>query len=231
MQAVCDSAVGLVIPRTPMPQGPGRPAALRHLLARQLLPAGVTIGPMRQESRYAGMCALALVVAAGAGNVARPALSQGQARPNIILIQADDLGYGDLSAYGQGKFQTPGIDRLAREGIRFTSYYSGSTVCAPSRAALMTGMHTGHGWIRGNGEIPLRRRRRDRRHAPARCGLSDGGHRQVGPGHGGHHGTAGQEGVRLFLRVSRSPACAPAVHRSPVPQRASACPSISIATT
>jgi arylsulfatase A-like enzyme len=77
-------------------------------------------------------------------------------RPNILLIQADDLGYGDLSAYGQSRFATPSIDRLAREGIRFTSYYSGSTVCAPSRAALMTGMHTGHGWIRGNGDIPLR---------------------------------------------------------------------------
>ena len=111
---------------------------------------------MGQRTRYAVMWVLALVVAAGSGHFARPALSQGQARPNIILIQADDLGYGDLSAYGQGKFQTPGIDRLAKEGIRFTSYYSGSTVCAPSRAALMTGMHTGHAWIRGNGEIPLR---------------------------------------------------------------------------
>jgi arylsulfatase A len=83
-------------------------------------------------------------------NQARPA------RPNIILIQADDLGYGDLSAYGQGRFQTPGIDRLAREGIRFTNYYAGSTVCAPSRAALLTGYHTGHTWIRGNGEISMR---------------------------------------------------------------------------
>ena len=79
-----------------------------------------------------------------------------QARPNIILIQADDLGYGDLSAYGQGRFATPSLDRLAREGIRFTNYYAGSTVCAPSRASLMTGLHTGHGWIRGNGDIPLR---------------------------------------------------------------------------
>jgi arylsulfatase A-like enzyme len=82
-------------------------------------------------------------------------------RPNILLIQADDLGYGDLSAYGQARFETPMLDRLAREGIRFTQYYSGSTVCAPSRAALMTGRHTGHGWIRGNGgfpagDIPLR---------------------------------------------------------------------------
>jgi arylsulfatase A-like enzyme len=86
----------------------------------------------------------------------RPAHGQAKGRPNIILIQADDLGYGDLSAYGQAQFATPGLDRLAREGIRFTNYYAGTTVCAPSRCALMTGLHTGHAWIRGNGEIPLR---------------------------------------------------------------------------
>ncbi|HZN12271.1 MAG TPA: sulfatase-like hydrolase/transferase, partial [Blastocatellia bacterium] len=78
------------------------------------------------------------------------------AKPNIILIQADDLGYGDLSCYGQQKFLTPHLDRMAGEGARFTQYYSGSTVCAPSRAALMLGLHTGHNYIRGNGEIPLR---------------------------------------------------------------------------
>lgn len=76
--------------------------------------------------------------------------------PNVLLIQADDLGYGDLGAYGQARFETPSLDRLAREGMRFTQYYAGSTVCAPSRTALMTGLHTGHAWIRGNGEIPLR---------------------------------------------------------------------------
>jgi arylsulfatase A len=76
--------------------------------------------------------------------------------PNLLLIHADDLGYGDLSAYGQAQFKTPSLDRLAREGTRFTQYYSGSTVCAPSRAALMTGLHTGHAWVRGNGDIPLR---------------------------------------------------------------------------
>lgn len=75
--------------------------------------------------------------------------------PNIIFIQADDLGYGDLSVYGQRRFQTPNLDRMAAEGIRFTSYYAGSTVCAPSRAALMTGLHTGHGRIRGNGDHAL----------------------------------------------------------------------------
>jgi arylsulfatase A len=76
--------------------------------------------------------------------------------PNILLIQADDLGYGDLSAYGQARFITPSLDRLAAQGIRFTEYYAGSTVCAPSRTTLMTGFHTGHAWIRGNGDIPLR---------------------------------------------------------------------------
>jgi arylsulfatase A len=88
-----------------------------------------------------------------------PASAQTAARrsaPNILLIQADDLGYGDLSAYGQARFTTPELDRMAREGIRFTQYYAGSPVCGPSRATLMTGLHTGHAWIRGNGDLPLR---------------------------------------------------------------------------
>lgn len=73
--------------------------------------------------------------------------------PNIIYILADDLGYGDLSCYGQQRFNTPNIDRLAQEGMLFTQHYSGSTVCAPSRSALMTGQHTGHTFIRGNKEV------------------------------------------------------------------------------
>jgi arylsulfatase A-like enzyme len=83
------------------------------------------------------------------------ATAAAQTRPNIILIQADDLGYGDLSSYGQRKFKTPNIDGLAAEGMRFTQYYAGSTVCAPSRSALMTGQHTGHTRIRGNARYPL----------------------------------------------------------------------------
>ncbi len=78
-----------------------------------------------------------------------------QTKPNIIFIHADDLGYGDLSCYGQQKFKTPNLDRLAAEGARFTQYYAGSTVCAPSRSALMTGEHTGHTRIRGNARHPL----------------------------------------------------------------------------
>lgn len=71
-------------------------------------------------------------------------------RPNIVFILADDLGYGDVGAYGQTKMRTPNIDRLAAEGIRFTHAYAGSTVCSPSRSVLMTGQHTGHTRIRGN---------------------------------------------------------------------------------
>jgi arylsulfatase A-like enzyme len=76
-------------------------------------------------------------------------------KPNIIFILADDLGYGDLGCYGQKKIQTPNLDRLAAEGMRFTQCYAGTTVCAPSRASLMTGLHTGHTRIRGNAAVPL----------------------------------------------------------------------------
>lgn len=108
---------------------------------------------MKPHHLVAGaLLAAAMLPVAGGASAARQRSSQ----PNILLIQADDLGYGDLSAYGQALFETPSLDRLARDGIRFTQYYAGSTVCAPSRTALMTGLHTGHAWIRGNGEIPLR---------------------------------------------------------------------------
>ena len=71
-------------------------------------------------------------------------------RPNVVLIMADDLGYGDLGCYGQSKIQTPRIDEMARQGMRFTDHYSGSNVCAPTRCSLVTGLHTGHCTIRGN---------------------------------------------------------------------------------
>jgi len=73
-------------------------------------------------------------------------------KPNIIYILADDLGYGDLGAYGQTKIETPNIDRLASAGMLFTSHYSGSPVSAPSRCVLLTGKHTGHSQVRGNDE-------------------------------------------------------------------------------
>ena len=71
-------------------------------------------------------------------------------RPNIILIYADDLGYGDLGVYGQQDIETPELDRMAEEGARFTDFYAPAPVCAPSRASLLTGLHTGNGPVRGN---------------------------------------------------------------------------------
>lgn len=71
-------------------------------------------------------------------------------KPNIVYILADDLGYSDLSCYGQKRFKTPNIDQLAKNGMLFTQHYAGCTVCAPSRSSLMTGLNTGHTPIRGN---------------------------------------------------------------------------------
>ena len=89
---------------------------------------------------------------------AQPGDAQGSAprKPNIIFILADDLGYGELGCYGQTKIKTPNLDLLAAGGIRFTNFYAGSTVCAPSRCALMTGLHTGHAFVRGNATVALR---------------------------------------------------------------------------
>ena len=77
-------------------------------------------------------------------------IAGGRRPPNIVLIVADDLGYGDLGCYGQKDIQTPHIDRMAAEGVRFTQAYAGSTVCAPSRSCLMSGMHNGRNRVRDN---------------------------------------------------------------------------------
>ncbi|HTB63743.1 MAG TPA: arylsulfatase [Opitutales bacterium] len=78
------------------------------------------------------------------------------AKPNILFILADDAGYGDLGCYGQKIIQTPNLDKLATQGVRFMDFYAGAPVCAPSRNALMTGQHTGHTIIRGNAKVDLR---------------------------------------------------------------------------
>ena len=80
-------------------------------------------------------------------------VSRDESPPNIVYILADDLGYGELGSYGQTLIKTPNLDRLAQEGMRFTQHYSGSPVCAPSRATLMSGKHTGHGLIKDNFEL------------------------------------------------------------------------------
>ncbi|PRD48947.1 arylsulfatase [Sphingobacterium haloxyli] len=76
-----------------------------------------------------------------------------QRKPNIVFILTDDLGIGDIGSYGQEKIKTPNLDKLASRGMRFENFYSGTSVCAPSRSALMTGQHTGHTYIRGNKEV------------------------------------------------------------------------------
>ncbi|PQO25654.1 N-acetylgalactosamine-6-sulfatase [Blastopirellula marina] len=80
--------------------------------------------------------------------------AESRTHPNIIFILADDLGYGELGCYGQKLIQTPRLDRMASEGMRFTDFYAGSTVCAPSRCVLMTGLHMGHVHVRGNAGGP-----------------------------------------------------------------------------
>lgn len=91
---------------------------------------------------FVWLCLLALV-----------RLASSAERPNIIYILSDDLAQGDLGCYGQKLIKTPHLDRLAREGTRYTQAYCGTTVCAPSRASLLTGLHTGHSPIRANWEI------------------------------------------------------------------------------
>jgi arylsulfatase A-like enzyme len=91
---------------------------------------------------------LKFLLVAAAAACAAPA--HGGDRPNLIFIVADDLGYGDIGCFGSDKIRTPNIDRLATEGTRFTDFYGGAAVCAPSRSVLMTGLHTGHTRIRGN---------------------------------------------------------------------------------
>ncbi len=93
-----------------------------------------------------------LASAAGLPLLAQPAAKKW----NIVLIVADDLGYGDLGCYGQERIRTPRIDRMAAEGTRFTNAYAGHTVCAPSRCSLFTGLHTGHARMRGNTQTWLR---------------------------------------------------------------------------
>ena len=116
---------------------------------------------MRQTRREFLKVAGLVAAAGGLGAVGTGCHSAGEKRsaatlrdrPNIIFILADDLGYGDLGCYGQETIRTPNLDRMAAEGMVFTDHYAGTCVCAPSRCSLMTGLHTGHAYIRGNSEV------------------------------------------------------------------------------
>jgi arylsulfatase A len=128
-----------------------------------------------------------------------------QQKPNIVYILADDLGYGDLSCYGQKRFSTPNIDNLAENGLRFTQHYSGSTVCAPSRSSLMTGQHTGNTFIRGNkewqpeGQYPLEASAVTLAEALQQAGYVSGAFGKWGLGYPGSEGDPNNQGFDEFF--------------------------------
>lgn len=134
-------------------------------------------------------------------------MTVGRARrqPNIVYILADDLGYGDLSCYGQTKFSTLNIDRLAKEGMQFSQHYAGSSVCAPSRCSLMTGLHTGHCQIRGNkgtppeGQHPLKANTQTMARLLGQAGYATGAFGKWGLGGPGSSGDPNRQGFDTFF--------------------------------
>jgi arylsulfatase A-like enzyme len=139
---------------------------------------------------------LALALALGAAAAGQ---ERAQARPNIVFILADDLGYGDLGCYGQKRIRTPHIDRLAAEGMRFTQFYAGSTVCAPSRSVLMTGLHSGHTYIRGNAKTNLRPEDVTVAKVLKQAGYTTGLAGKWGLGHEGSTGIPTRQGFDWFF--------------------------------
>lgn len=127
------------------------------------------------------------------------------AKPNLIFILADDLGSGDLGCFGQKLIQTPHLDQMAREGLRFTAAYSGASVCAPSRASLMIGQHTGHSPIRANreikpeGQFPLPEGTLTVAHVLKSAGYTTGAFGKWGMGHPGSSGTPDKMGFDHFF--------------------------------
>ena len=104
-------------------------------------------------SRASKIVLAMVLVLIGAISISHVIAQKKAGKTNIVFIMADDLGYGDLGSYGQQKIRTPYLDQMAREGMRFTQFYAGSPVCAPSRCVLMTGKHGGHAFIRDNKEV------------------------------------------------------------------------------
>ena len=103
-----------------------------------------------------GSCLILALIAVAITHVGIGTPGGAAEQPNIIVILADDLGYGDLSCFGQDNFKTPRLDEMAAQGMKFTDHYAGCTVCAPSRACMLTGKHMGHVYTRGNGPFQLR---------------------------------------------------------------------------
>ena len=107
----------------------------------------------RDFLKTVGYGAVSMALSGCAGTVQREVFGPKGARPNIVYIIADDLGYTELGCYGQRKIKTPNIDKLAAQGMKFTQHYSGNPVCAPSRCVLMTGKHSGHAQVRANKQV------------------------------------------------------------------------------
>ena len=103
--------------------------------------------------RHLALLAAGAALASPSSALSRADVAAVPARPNVIFVLADDLGYAELGSYGQQKIRTPSLDRLAAEGVRFTQHYSGNAVCAPSRSVLLTGRHPGRTPIRDNREV------------------------------------------------------------------------------
>ncbi len=145
------------------------------------------------------LAVLALLALSGCGASDQPApnITLGRTPPNIVFIMADDLGYGHLGSYGQQKIETPNINRLAAEGMRFTQAYAGATVCAPSRSVLMTGLHGGHTPIRRNGGgTSLAAEDVTIAEVLKKAGYHTGGYGKWGGDRGGRSGEIGEIGGR-----------------------------------
>ncbi len=154
---------------------------------------------MFQRRAWIRLKSLAVGISLAAfGLLAMPASSDAAQPPNIIFIMADDLGYGDLGCYGQKRIQTPVIDQLARDGMQFSDFYAGSTVCAPSRCVLMTGYHTGHAFIRGNGKDNLRPEDVTVAEVLKTAGYATGMFGKWGLGHEGSSGLPTRQGFDAF---------------------------------
>lgn len=135
---------------SPSPLPTATPSVLSRWPALLSYTSGLLLAPLLGAS-----FAAAAAPSSAPAPTSAPAAADAQ-HPNIVFILADDLGYGDLGCYGQRQIQTPNLDRLAADGVRFTQFYTGSPVCAPARNTLMTGQHTGHTLIRANAKVDLR---------------------------------------------------------------------------
>ena len=154
----------------------------------------------RDFLRAAGAGAMSLAMGGCASSLAGSADTRSEERPNIVFIVVDDMGWADLGCYGGKQIKTPNINRMAKEGIRFTDAYSGCTVCAPARSVLMTGLHMGHTSVRGNtGGIALRDEDVTVAEVLKRSGYATGGYGKWGLGDVGTAGVPEKQGFDEFF--------------------------------